>query len=237
MYECYKIVTNGKEQMMEKFIRKYMVPRRHTRKENLLSALIGVVMGLTIFCPLFTARAQAEETASESCMTAEVHNFRPSDEAGTQELPETIPVEETAQETPEENIPVQTEEKQEDILATLDPGELDIFARAVEAEAGNQGLYGKQLVADVILNRVTSRDFPDTITDVIMDRNAKGTYQFSVVYDGRINTVTPTEETYEAIRTELTQVQYPSLMYFSAEGYLPYGTPWKQVGGHYFNIG
>lgn len=201
---------------MEKFIRKYMVPRRHTCKENLLSAFIGVLVGLTVFCPLFTARAQAEEMVSETCMTAEVHNFGSSVEAIAQEIP--------ASET-------------EDILDTLDPKELDIFARAIEAEAGNQGLYGKQLVADVILNRVKSGDFPDTITDVIMDRNAKGTYQFSVVHDGRINTVTPTEETYEAIRTELTQVQYPSLMYFSAEGHLPYGTPWKQVGGHYFNIG
>lgn len=125
----------------------------------------------------------------------------------------------------------------EDILDSLDPSELDLFARCVESEAGNQGLYGKQLVADVILNRVESPNFPDTISEVILQRGKNGVWQFSVAGDGALERAVPTEETYEAIRTELAQVQQPSLMYFSAEGFLPYGTPWQKVGGHYFNTG
>lgn len=212
-----------------------MRPGRHTMKENLLSALIGSTMGLIIFVPLLT-KAHIPETdglLQRRIVTEEYIVTAMAAENIQDVVPEQV---EEATSEPIEEVSAQTEEPV-DILATLDPKELDVFARCIEAEAGNQGLYGKQLVADVILNRVKSRDFPDTITDVVMERNSNGVYQFSVVDDGAIERVTPTEETYEAIRTELAQVQYPSLMYFSAEGHLPYGTPWKKVGGHYFNIG
>lgn len=48
---------------------------------------------------------------------------------------------------------------------TLEEREL---AQLVEAEAGTQGFYGKQLVADVVLNRVDSDIFPDTIHGVYL---------------------------------------------------------------------
>lgn len=204
-----------------------MRPGRHTMKENLLSALIGSTMGLIIFVPLLT-KAHIPETDGllpRRIVTEEYVVTAMAAENIQEAVPELI--EEKIVPEQVEEVSVQ-EEESVDILATLDPKDLDVFARCIEAEAGNQGLYGKQLVADVILNRVKSRDFPDTITDVIMERNSNGVYQFSVVDDGAIERVTPTEETYEAIRTELAQVQYPSLMYFSAEGHLPYGTPWKR---------
>ena len=107
---------------------------------------------------------------------------------------------------------------------------IDLLARCIEAEAGNQGLYGKQLVFDVILNRVDDPDFPDCITDVIMQPN-----QFSVVLDGRINEMTPTEETYEAIRLEFEHRQNTEVLFFTAEGFSKYGTPWMKIGDHYFS--
>ena len=54
---------------------------------------------------------------------------------------------------------------------------LELLALCVEAEAGDQGLYGKKLVADVVLNRVDSPDFPDNITDVILQCGNNGVYQ------------------------------------------------------------
>lgn len=97
---------------------------------------------------------------------------------------------------------------------------LELLALCVEAEAGNQGLYGKKLVADVVLNRVDSPDFPDNIADVIMQKN-----QFSVVLDGRIWTAEPSEETFEAIREELEERTNHEVIFFTAEGYSPYGEP------------
>lgn len=42
-----------------------------------------------------------------------------------------------------------------------------ILQRIVEAEAGDQDIRGRRLVANVILNRVRSSKFPDTIREVV----------------------------------------------------------------------
>jgi len=108
--------------------------------------------------------------------------------------------------------------------------ELETLACCVEAEAANQGLKGKQYVVDVILNRVNSPDFPDTITGVIYQP-----HQFSVVSDGRINQVSPTEETYKAVTMELESRLNYDVLYFTAEGFTPYGTAYAKIGDHYFS--
>lgn len=107
---------------------------------------------------------------------------------------------------------------------------MELLARVVEAEAGNQGLDGKRMVVDVVLNRVKDKDFPDDIKGVLTEENA-----FTVYGNGMIYEVEPTEETWEAIRMELEEVGYPGLLYFDSEGYSEYGTPWKKVGDHYFS--
>lgn len=112
---------------------------------------------------------------------------------------------------------------------------LELLALCVEAEAGDQGLYGKKLVADVVLNRVDSPDFPDNITDVILQCGNNGVYQFSVVGDGRIYAMEPTEETFQAIREELESRTNKDILFFTAEGFSPYGSAWEKVGDHYFS--
>lgn len=109
--------------------------------------------------------------------------------------------------------------------------ELEFMAICVEAEAGNQGLEGKRMVADVILNRVFDKDFPNTITEVITQP-----YQFAVYWDGSMERIEePSEETIKAVQMELEDRGWPGLFYFTAEGYSKYGTPWKKVGDHYFS--
>lgn len=105
----------------------------------------------------------------------------------------------------------------------------DMLARCVEAEAGNQGIEGKRLVVDVILNRVKDPSFPDTIQEVIAQP-----YHFSVYWNGAMDRVEVTEETWKAIELELDQISYPGVLFFSSEGFLPYGTPWEKIGDHYF---
>lgn len=108
---------------------------------------------------------------------------------------------------------------------------LELLAICVEAEAGNQGLIGKRMVADVILNRVDDPDFPDTITGVITQKN-----QFSSYWDGGMDRVRePSEETIRAVQMELKERGWPELIYFTAGSWPNYGTPWKQVGDHFFN--
>ena len=56
----------------------------------------------------------------------------------------------------------------------------DALLRLVEAEASGEDIKGKLLVANVVLNRVKSGAFPDTIKEVIYQRQ-NGRAQFSPV--------------------------------------------------------
>lgn len=120
-----------------------------------------------------------------------------------------------------EPIPLSTEAGMSD---------LDLIAACVEAEAGNQDLTGKRLVADVILNRVDDKNFPDTVEGVISQPRHFATY-----WNGAMDKAEPTAETYKAVRMEIEERSYPGLLYFDSGDYLPYGTPWKKVGDHYFS--
>ena len=74
-----------------------------------------------------------------------------------------------------------------------------LLARIVMAEAEGCNMQTKTLVAMVVLNRVWSEQFPDTIHDVIFEQCANGTYQFSPIGNGRWDSVEPNEDCYEAI--------------------------------------
>lgn len=122
--------------------------------------------------------------------------------------------------------PVTQEELEEEMYYDS----LELLACCVEAEAGNQSLLGKRMVADVILNRVDDKDFPDTIEGVITEP-----YRFTSWWNGAMEKAVPSEETYVAVRMELDRRGWPGLLYFTAGGYPEYGTPWKRIGDHYFS--
>lgn len=83
----------------------------------------------------------------------------------------------------------------------------DTLLRIVEAEAGSEDIKGRVLVANVIMNRVKNDDFPNTVTEVVWD-NSDGVPQFSPTYDGRINEVTVSDETREAVKQALKGADY-----------------------------
>ncbi len=81
------------------------------------------------------------------------------------------------------------------------------LVKIVEAEATGEDIIGKIMVANVVLNRVESGQFPDTIHDVIYERY-NGRAQFSPVDDGRLESVPLTESTYEAVERALDGEDY-----------------------------
>jgi hypothetical protein len=109
-------------------------------------------------------------------------------------------------------------------------GELELLSACVEAEAGNQGLEGKRLVADVILNRVDDPDFPDTIEGVITQP-----YAFTSYWNGMVSSVSISDETFQAVSMELEERSNTELLFFTAYAYGEYGTPCFQNGDHYFS--
>jgi N-acetylmuramoyl-L-alanine amidase len=66
-----------------------------------------------------------------------------------------------------------------------DASELYWLSKIINAEAGGEPFLGKLAVGTVILNRVDSDEFPDTIYDVIFD--TENGVQFSPTSNGAIN--------------------------------------------------
>lgn len=75
--------------------------------------------------------------------------------------------------------------------------ELLLLSKLITGEARGESYEGQLAVAAVVINRVKDSRFPDTIKDVIYQRNA-----FSVVKDGSIN-MSPTESAYKAAQEAL----------------------------------
>lgn len=189
-------------------------PRRHTIQENIISFVIGIAIGLPISIYAVNHRTPAADLRPDLEIYPVV--IIGEDNVEVEPTPETV----------ELFIHTQNVDK---CFRYLTPEEYTVLAHCVEAEAGNQDVYGRQLVVDVVFNRVDSDEFPDNVIDVIYQE-----HQFAVVTDGRIDKVTPSEDTYKAIDLECDFQTNTEVMYFSAEGYLPYGEPWEKVGDHYF---
>ena len=189
-------------------------PRRHTIQENIISFVIGIAIGLPISIYAVNHRTPAADLRPDPEIYPVV--IIGEDNVEVEPTPETV----------ELFIHTQNVDK---CFRYLTPEEYTVLAHCVEAEAGNQDVYGRQLVVDVVFNRVDSDEFPDNVIDVIYQE-----HQFAVVTDGRIDKVTPSEDTYKAIDLECDFQTNTEVMYFSAEGYLPYGEPWEKVGDHYF---
>lgn len=95
----------------------------------------------------------------------------------------------------------------------------EVLLRIVEAEAGGEDETGKLLVANVVLNRVESSKFPDTVEEVVFQKEGD-CYQFSPVGNGRYETVCISEETYSAVeRALMGEDLSEGALYFVSEKY------------------
>jgi len=80
----------------------------------------------------------------------------------------------------------------QDIFIDIDDKELEMLTRIISGEARGEPLEGQIAVGAVVINRVLSDDFPDTIEEVIF---AEG--QFIAIDDGYYE-MEPTEKSYQA---------------------------------------
>lgn len=91
---------------------------------------------------------------------------------------------------------------QPEVVYELSEEDLEALLRIVEAEAGSEDEDGRLLVANVVLNRVNSEDFPVTVKEVVFQQS-EGVTQFSPVASGRYYTVEISEETIVAVERAL----------------------------------
>lgn len=175
--------------------------KRHTLKENLISIGIGVVFGILL--ALCNPNIRKEIFTSEETVSVPM-------------------VKVVQEETPPQNVEINVLQKEisydditeEDIAEEIKFGEMELVAQLVQAEAGNQDLMGKRLVVDVVLNRVDDERFPNTVEEVIFQKDL---VQFSVTINGAFEKAgwDIDEETYQAVLMEYEERTNSGILYFS----------------------
>lgn len=124
----------------------------------------------------------------------------------------------------------------EDIEEEIYYDELELLAQLVEAEAGNQPFEGKCLVVDTILNRVESPDYPNTITEVIFQKNP---IQFTTTVNGALEKAgySMKEDDYSAVMYEVELHTNKEVMNFNNSPNVSGRGAKFKVGGHWFRNG
>lgn len=197
-------------------------PRPRKRHMGMLAQAALLAVSLVVLLTLVLIRALANNT-----------------QAPTHELP--APVYSTAEllarlavapavaahepQTPEPPPATEPEPRYE----TITEDERELLARVVYAESNTEALEGQIAVAQVVLNRVRSESFPDTVSEVIYQER-----QFSTA--PILGSVVPNETNYEAVDAAFeTEVVPYEVLYFSrgAEN----DRVWGQIGAHVFCYG
>lgn len=107
------------------------------------------------------------------------------------------------------------------------------LARIINAESGNQSLEGKIAVGNVVMNRLNNPRFPDTIYEVLFQKN-----QFTPAASGSIYRE-PNEESVAAAKMVLDGAQVlPNALFFNAAGLRSYASRTRTyvatIGDHAF---
>lgn len=125
-----------------------------------------------------------------------------------------------------EEIEIQEEEPEPAEEKHIILSDEDMMAQVVMAESGNQDMLGKVAVATTILNRCDY--FGMTVESVITEPN-----QYSYPYYGTVS-----EDCYRAVEiAQQNRDLFPSnMLYFRTFKYHSFGTPYEQIGDHYFSL-
>lgn len=137
-----------------------------------------------------------------------------------------IPTPEPAETAPVQETPLPSPEPE----TTLTEDEIALIALCAMTEAEGECEHGQRLVIDVILNRVDDPHFPDTVYDVIYQKN-----QFSGMYGERVKRCYVKDELVQLVREELMSRTDHEVVFFRTGHYHSYGVPMFQVGAHYFS--
>lgn len=106
------------------------------------------------------------------------------------------------------------------------------MAGIIGLESGNQCAEGQQAVAEVILNRVISPDFPDTVHDVLHQGEGTPRPQFSTI--DNLASAEPKAAQYEAIDAALygPSILPEDVVFFSRNG--ENDRVWGKIQDHVF---
>ena len=116
-----------------------------------------------------------------------------------------------------------------DITITL--SDFELMCRTVYCEAGNQPIETQIMAALTILNRLSSENYPDTVTEVIYQDS-----QYSVTEWPDFDQYGWTSSVEQAVTYALEVNEHPGDMYyFRTDHYHPFGQPYTVSGDLYFS--
>lgn len=108
--------------------------------------------------------------------------------------------------------------------------EIELVALVTMAEAEAEPVEGQRLVIDVILNRKDHYAFPDTIENVVWQKN-----QFECMWNGRTERCYVRDDLVALVKEELISRTNSEVVFFRTKHYSKYGVPLFRVGHHYFS--
>lgn len=105
--------------------------------------------------------------------------------------------------------------------------------KIAQAEGGNQGIDGMALIMDVVLNRVASDNYPDTVYEVISQKG-----QFQSYANGRYDRAVPCSDCHMALaEIEMGMFSEDTVIAFEVAGVRSLDKYYKYaftLGGHDF---
>ena len=212
------------------------------RRPTLFATLTVVISVVLFVCVVVISRSSAMAANDETKQTPEPELLIIEQEVPKYvAIPEIIPVE--VDRVIEVEVPVEVEKS---VYVEVPCGvsertsryagiemtawEEELLARCAWREARGEKTLGMRLVVEVVLNRVLSSHFPNTVTEVLYQPG-----QFTP-YDGalELEDITPTEAQYEAVALALseTPITDDDVVFFATSPL--YGEIFMRVGGHYF---
>lgn len=110
--------------------------------------------------------------------------------------------------------------------------EMHELAEIIYHEARGESAEGQQAVAEVILNRVIAKNFPNTVHDVLFQGKGTKAPQFTPI--NKLGTKTPNKEQYDAINAALygPTILPRDVVFFSMQG--ENKNVWGKIGCHIF---
>jgi len=185
-----------------------------------VAGALALVLCLTVTSNQQTSSVVSFATEKESVATIEKHDiklvtlYNEEDETVEAEV-----VEEAEEENCKNRWGIQLTEE-----------EIDLLAKILWVEARGESELGQEAVVEVIFNRIVSEEFPDTLYDVLSQKNPTQFASWKLR-----DKAEPTEKEYASIHAVLegeTSVLKEDTIYFATKK-LTRNLD-VQIGGHYF---
>ena len=166
-----------------------------------------------------TKETQMEETAQAVQETPAEQNAQAVQETPAEQIAQIVQETQAAPASPENRWHI-----------TLSPDETELLARIVWLESQGEPVKGQQAVVEVVFNRMRSDVYPDTLYEVLSQKNPVQFCSFK-----NRDRAKPTQKEYDSIQQVLdgkTRILRDDTMYFSTFPLTEHVE--VKIGGHYF---